>query len=133
MLSALKLIELISFCGVEDFYMHQWMFMFDYPGLEIKSIKHEDYENIQCVSPFEFSPYAAICLPNSNYIDYRIKDNLDEEMKDNKVKDILGTPSISGTNLGDNIVIKEKELKRRIIITENKIENDFQLTAKTKE
>jgi len=35
-LSALKLIEVIQICDIEEFYINQWIFLFDYFGLNFE-------------------------------------------------------------------------------------------------
>lgn len=38
MYEALKLIEMISFFQMDEFFLNQWMFVFDYFGLQIEMI-----------------------------------------------------------------------------------------------
>jgi hypothetical protein len=64
MLAGLKLIETLSFIQLDEFYLHQWMFVFDYFGLkidpvkeikEIKEVKNmKDRDRNDQISPFHF-------------------------------------------------------------------------------
>eukprot|EP01015_Nassula_variabilis_P035265 TRINITY_DN8832_c0_g2_i1.p2 TRINITY_DN8832_c0_g2~~TRINITY_DN8832_c0_g2_i1.p2 ORF type:complete len:112 (-),score=16.68 TRINITY_DN8832_c0_g2_i1:62-397(-) len=84
-LAALKLIELISVVGLEEFHLHQWIFVFDYFGLQLKyfSLKENDKDKqlkgqspakklqmqtkmlpkLKFHSPFIFQPYITSCIP----------------------------------------------------------------------
>lgn len=38
-LAALKMIELLSICNIEEFYLYQWVFMFDFYGINLQNVQ----------------------------------------------------------------------------------------------
>lgn len=97
-LSALKLIELISIVQFDDFYLHQWMFVFDYFGLRIEHTGEENNDPLKqmprFLTPFEFEPYIVNCLPEGfkiNYINKQYADAVQKEYNKRKRQIIMTT------------------------------------------
>lgn len=112
-LAGLKLIELLSICNIEEFYLYQWIFIFDYYGVQIDNLSRRNEPEIQtAITPFKFSPYIANCLPPNMQIDY------------------LGNSMYEKGNVKTESSAK---VKRRILITQNHLETEFELQAKAHE
>jgi len=47
MLAGLKLIEILSVAQLDEFYLHQWMFIFDYFGLKLQVMSLQERENLK--------------------------------------------------------------------------------------
>eukprot|EP01016_Furgasonia_blochmanni_P038515 TRINITY_DN4669_c0_g1_i1.p1 TRINITY_DN4669_c0_g1~~TRINITY_DN4669_c0_g1_i1.p1 ORF type:complete len:646 (+),score=181.01 TRINITY_DN4669_c0_g1_i1:128-1939(+) len=118
-LAGLKLIELISVIGLEEFYIHQWIFVFDYFGLKMESIvptnsannfnyydansKPGDKTNY---SPFEFQPYISNTIPEDFKINYKNTQNEVQKEYAKRKRGIIMTQ----TSVEDEIEIKNKAL-----------------------
>lgn len=76
MFAGLKIIEILSIVELDEFYLHQWMFVFDYFGIKI-----EEDKNSEKISPFIFTPYIGSCI-NKGYkkIKY-INEEFDENIQ----------------------------------------------------
>eukprot|EP01017_Pseudomicrothorax_dubius_P047704 TRINITY_DN8599_c0_g1_i4.p1 TRINITY_DN8599_c0_g1~~TRINITY_DN8599_c0_g1_i4.p1 ORF type:complete len:176 (-),score=58.02 TRINITY_DN8599_c0_g1_i4:144-671(-) len=147
-LAALKLIELISVVQLEEFYVHQWIFIFDYFGLTIEPKENfspldqdqftrnvEQAEFVNHVSPFEFQPYVTNALSDGLKIDYFNNQTDTQTSYQKKKRQIIMTQ----TNVESDIEIKNKALwlcKYLITVNEfrtevepieieNQIEGDF--------
>lgn len=81
-LAALKLVELLSVARIDQFYLHQWMFIIDYFGLKIESRRGDDQgmdsaldsqtadgatRDRTAATPFLFQPCIANCLPAKEF------------------------------------------------------------------
>jgi hypothetical protein len=47
MLAGLKLIEILSVAQLDEFYLHQWMFIFDYFGLKLQVMSLQEREHLK--------------------------------------------------------------------------------------
>jgi len=113
-LAALKLIELMSIVGMEEFYGNQWVFLFDYFGLSIESnpnANSDAWEKVDMkshlrneVTPFSFMPYIGNCIPQDCRINYK-DSHTDKQTSFQKVR-------------------------RNIIITQSKVDVELEIRSK---
>lgn len=94
-LAAFKLLEIISCLDIDEFNLHKWAFVFEYYGVSLKNSNMID----QCLasSPFQLNPMLFAMVPKSTIVNY-----MDDSYKDVKIRN-----------------------KRKILITENRMENSF--------
>jgi len=118
-LAALKLIELMSIVGLEEFYGNQWVFLFDYFGLTIQSNNKPldpsgqqildphsimDLPTKSQVTPFSFVPYIGNCIPEDCRIPYK--------------------------NVQMHKQTSYQKQKRKIIVTQSNVESESEIRAK---
>lgn len=111
-LAALKIIELLSIQQIEEFYLYQHVFMFDYYGVSLDMLNRRNEPDFhEVISPFRFSPYVSKSLPPNISVDY-LSNTFEKE--------------------GFRIDTCKKQ-KRRILITQNYFETELELQAKAHE
>ncbi|KRX02740.1 Armadillo-type fold [Pseudocohnilembus persalinus] len=125
LLAGLKLIEILSISQFDEFQLHQWIFVFDYFGLQVSSLEEiqeqlqklsPEYEKSnqkqnnsrnepkkQKMTPFSFQPYLTNSLPNQEYFQY-VNQSFQDEIKQ----------SYESKN-------------RRIIMSQSKVHDEIQL------
>ncbi|CAK55597.1 unnamed protein product (macronuclear) [Paramecium tetraurelia] len=65
-LAALKLVEMISFMQQDEFFLHQWIFIYDYFGIKI-----QENQGIGVpITPFLYQPYCSNFLFQQYSVDY---------------------------------------------------------------
>jgi len=118
-LAALKLIEMMSIVQLEEFYINQWVFVFDYFGLTIEpaqtepqtsqvSIESGDPADLKGpkISGFIYQPYLTNVVQDNLRINYKSKQT-DTQKDYNKVeRKIVMTMS----HVDDEVEIKAKAL-----------------------
>lgn len=112
-LAALKLIELMTVIQLEEFYINQWVFLFDYFGLTLEPTYSNsnpppsDYDATNNkVSGFIYQPYVTNCIQDNLKINYKTK-QIDVQ-KDCKKMDRKIVMTM--TNVDDEVEIKAKAL-----------------------
>ncbi|EGR29985.1 n-terminal domain protein [Ichthyophthirius multifiliis] len=128
MLAGLKVIELLSMIELDEFYLHQWMFAFDYFGIKI-----EEDKNSEKISPFIFLPYIANCINKGygkvNYVNQEFIENLQKEYAKRERKIVIkgeNDINMQTFRLCEEL-IKNNELRSEIVFDEIErgIEDDF--------
>eukprot|EP00330_Aristerostoma_sp_ATCC50986_P011253 CAMPEP_0114591812 /NCGR_PEP_ID=MMETSP0125-20121206/13778_1 /TAXON_ID=485358 ORGANISM="Aristerostoma sp., Strain ATCC 50986" /NCGR_SAMPLE_ID=MMETSP0125 /ASSEMBLY_ACC=CAM_ASM_000245 /LENGTH=147 /DNA_ID=CAMNT_0001790109 /DNA_START=2601 /DNA_END=3044 /DNA_ORIENTATION=- len=122
-LAALKLIEMMAICQLEEFYINQWVFLFDYFGLtlepkanlpvhspfDLDTTTSSDQSQINAknkVSGFFFQPYITNCIQDNLKINYSTKQvDVQKDFKKVERKIIM-----TMTNVDDEYEIKAKSL-----------------------
>lgn len=94
-LAAFKLLEIISCLDIDEFNLHKWAFVFEYYGVTLKDGKSVESKGPQ--SPFQLNPMLFSKVPSSTIVSF-----MGESFKDVKYRN-----------------------KRRILITENKMDTTF--------
>ena len=102
LLAALKLLELLSICNVDEFNLYQWVFIYDYFGVSIDMVNQKklDKELKGVAYPLKFQPYLYNTLPDGLRIDY------------------LGSAFDKDVYQSDS----SKKEKRRILIIQNNVD-----------
>lgn len=99
-LASLKLIELISILQFEEFYLHQWIFVFDCKkklnlftllffwdfGIKIEEIQAPSRHKL--LTPFDFEPFIIGFLPNNYYVNYKSANPKDEKEEEKNEEDL---------------------------------------------
>lgn len=84
-LEALKLIELISIKNIEEFYLYQWIFVYDCtpgsPDFGIGFVQSEDKKNLPNTSAFAFNASISRILPKDSYVQFK-QQQVDHQLVD---------------------------------------------------
>ncbi|KRW99885.1 hypothetical protein PPERSA_12561 [Pseudocohnilembus persalinus] len=113
--AALKLIETISIVQMDEFYLHQWIFVFDYFGVIIEPINQlqvnseldalqnnkQNQQNGKVISPFIFTPPISNSFPGTysiSYISQQYGEDIQQSIKKNKRSILLKDPLVSDEN-----------------------------------
>lgn len=71
--AALKLVELLACVDIEEFHLHEWIFIYDYYGLKLEPAVTVTRPNeSRVISPFQHKPYIYRHLPQRSVfkVDY---------------------------------------------------------------
>lgn len=118
LVAGLKLIELMSVAQIDEFYMHQWMFIFDYFGLKIENARtnaqQTDAQQQLALSPhaaeqvrmtpFQYQPCIINCLPSQEF----------------KIQYV-------NFQYADEVQTTYKKKQRKLIMVQSKFEDEMQL------
>lgn len=110
MLEALKLLELISIKNIEEFYLYQWIFIYDCSlaanlDFGISFAQNGTKNNLPSTSAFTFNPSISKLLPLDTHTQYR-------QICQHSVDDISNQEQKTMLVRHRHIIIKESSVGR---------------------